>query len=92
MTTTRTKYVSLTERQAWEEHKKGTRLFFGDGYENQFQVEGAGELIGIDWSGSIPFRANVAGCETEWFCCCWKEAVQPLKLFGLAWENRNEQE
>jgi len=72
--TTAKKYVLLTERQAAEEHKKGTQLFFGDGPSNRFFVEGSGELIAIEWCDSIPFRANVPNCETEWFCNCWKEA------------------
>ena len=66
------KYVRLTERQAWEENKKGTQLFFGDGPDNRFFVDGPGELIGIEYCGSIPFRAKVTNCETEWFCNCWK--------------------
>jgi hypothetical protein len=67
------KYELLGEWEAWQEHKKGTPLFFGDGPSDRFQIEGQGTLIGVDYCSSIPFRATVPNCETEWFCNCWKE-------------------
>lgn len=69
----RMKYKLLTEREAWQEHKNGTPLFFGDGPSDRFQIEGIGDLIGIDYCVSVPFRATVPDCEIEWFCNCWKE-------------------
>lgn len=90
-----TEYTSLTPAQAWDESKKGTKLYFGDGYPENLYIDCSGDLLAIDPCDGIAFHARFQAGDrmlNEWFCCCWKEAVQPLKLSGLAWQNRNEQE
>jgi hypothetical protein len=41
-------YIALTPYQALAEADAGTVLYFGDGYPEQYYIDGAGELLSID--------------------------------------------